>query len=105
MDISIYLRRTSRTTPTSFIATTEKQISRTLPVPHALELKLVTCAGEQASSISTTTVFQTCLWLPGTFTPKWNERCHNTPIKHRAPCLGTWARVYSRSSPKRLVRV
>src|SRR6267143_2718206 len=105
MDISIYSRRTLLTTPTSFITTTGREISRTLPGPRALELKLATSAGEQASSTSTTTVFQTSLWLPAMFTPKLNEYCPSTPIKHRASLLGTWAKVCSKNSSRRLVRV
>src|SRR6267142_1262350 len=105
MDISIYSRRTSRTTPTSFITTTGREISRQLLGPRALELKLVTSARQQASSNSTPTVFQTSLWLPAMFTPKLNEYCRNTPIKHRGSFLGTWAKVSSKNSSRRLVRV
>src|SRR5258708_34415752 len=105
MAILICSTRTSQMTPTSFITTTGKEISRTLRGLRGLELKLVMCAGEQASSTSTTTVFQTSLWLPAMFTPKLNEYCRNTPIKHRGLFLGTWAKVCSKNSSRRLVRV
>src|SRR5712664_2508076 len=101
MVILICSRRTLQTTPTSFTTTTGREISRTLPDPRALELKLVTSAGERASLTSTTTAFQTSLWLPAMFTPKLNEYCRNTPIKHRESFLGTWAKVCSKSSSRR----
>src|ERR1700722_10278677 len=102
-DISTYSRRTSRTMPTSFITTTGKRISRTLPGPRAWALKLVTCAGEQASLTSTTTVFQISSWLQAMFTRKWSEHYRNTQIKLRGWFSGTWAKVYSKNSSRRPV--
>src|SRR5260370_41552721 len=91
-------------TPHSVLTEAGKESSRALLGLRGLELKLVMCAGEQASSTSTTTVFETSLWLPAMFTPKLNEYCRNTPIKHRESFLGTWAKVCSKNSSRRLVR-
>src|SRR6266581_2391149 len=104
-DTSIYSRRILRTTPTSFIATTGRGTLRMPRGPRISGLKHDTYAGGLASWTSTMTVFQISSWLQAMFTRKWNERCRNTPIRHHASSLGTWAKAFSKNSSRSLVPV
>src|SRR5438105_2598371 len=105
MDIWTSSRHILRTTPTSFITTTERGSSRTLRGHRVWEWKRATFVGEQELSTLTTMVFRTSLWSRATCILRSNERFPNTPTKPRARSSETWAKACSKSLFRRLAQV